>query len=91
MRCSSRDQADLPNAFGDFPKLWAASTTEFVPPYAPGVKPVEYLRAHWKHHELANFRPRDFAELSDVARAKLRPTQRRRRSSQPSGSKPNWQ
>jgi hypothetical protein len=36
-------------------------------------------RAHagWLH-ELANFCPKDFAELSAVARAKLRRTQRRK-------------
>ena len=51
---------------------------EFLPPYAPELNPVEYLWAHWKHHELANFCPKDFAELSTYARAKLRRTQRRK-------------
>ena len=51
---------------------------EFLPAYAPELNPVEYLWAHWKHHELANFCPKDFAELSAVARAKLRRTQRRK-------------
>src|SRR6185436_17690819 len=45
---------------------------EFLPPYAPELNPVEYLWAHWKHHELANFCPKDFAELTVYARAKLR-------------------
>lgn len=51
---------------------------EFLPPYAPELNPVEYLWSHWKHHELANFCPKDFAELSTYARAKLRRTQRRK-------------
>jgi transposase len=51
---------------------------EFLPPYAPELNAVEYLWAHWKHHELANFCPKDFAELSAQPRAKLRRTQRRR-------------
>jgi hypothetical protein len=33
----------------------AAIHLEFLPPYAPELNPVEYLWAHWKHHELANF------------------------------------
>ena len=51
---------------------------DFLPPYAPELNPVEYLWAHWKHHELANFCPKDFAELTVHARAKLRRTQRRK-------------
>jgi len=51
---------------------------ELLPPYAPELNPVEYLWAHWKHHELANFCPKDFAELSAHARAKLQRTQRRK-------------
>ena len=51
---------------------------EFLPPYAPELNPVEYLWAHWKQHELPNFCPKDFAELSAFARAKLRRTQRRK-------------
>jgi transposase len=50
---------------------------EFLPPYAPQLNPVEYLWAHWKQHEMPNFRPKDFAELSAFARAKLKSTQRR--------------
>ena len=51
---------------------------EFLPPYVPELNPVEYLWAHWKQHELPNFCPKDFAELSAFARAKLRRTQRRK-------------
>ena len=35
--------------------------------------------AHWKQHELANFCPKHFAELSRFARAKLRRWQHRPR------------
>lgn len=51
---------------------------EFLPPYAPELNPVEYLWAHWKQHEMPNFCPKDFAELSAFARAKLKRTQRRK-------------
>jgi hypothetical protein len=34
--------------------------------------------AHWKQHEMPNFCPKDFAELSAFARAKLKRTQRRK-------------
>ncbi len=51
---------------------------EFLPPYAPELNPVEYLWAHWKQHEMPNFCPKDFAELSTFARAKLRRTQNRK-------------
>ena len=49
-----------------------------MPPYAPELNPVEYLWAHWKQHEMPNFCPKDFAELSAFARAKLKRTQRRK-------------
>ena len=48
---------------------------EYLPPYAPELNPVEYLWAHWKHHELANFCPKDFAELGSLAFSKLLLTQ----------------
>lgn len=51
---------------------------EFLPAYAPELNPVEFLWAHWKHHELANFCPSDFHQLSVFARKKLRRTQRRK-------------
>jgi uncharacterized protein len=51
---------------------------EFLPPYAPELNPVEYLWAHWKQHQMPNFCPKDFAELSAFARAKLKRTQRRK-------------
>ncbi len=27
---------------------------EYLPPYAPELNPVEYIRAHCEHHELPN-------------------------------------
>lgn len=45
---------------------------ERLPAYAPELNPVEYLWAHWKQHEMANFCPTDFAELSHFARNRLR-------------------
>jgi hypothetical protein len=51
---------------------------EFLPPSAPELNPVAYLGAHWKQHEMANFCPKDFAELSAFARAKLNRTPRRK-------------
>jgi hypothetical protein len=51
---------------------------EFLPPYAPDLNPVEYLGAHWTQHEIANFCPKDFAELGAFARAKLNRTPRRK-------------
>lgn len=50
---------------------------ERLPAYAPELNPVEYLWAHWKQHELANFCPKHFGELSAFARNKLRRSQRR--------------
>jgi len=41
---------------------------EFLPAYAPELNPVEYLFAHCKGHELANFCPDDLWELSAMAR-----------------------
>jgi transposase len=74
-----RLQAHRSRLVGDFVDSQAgAIRLEFLPPYAPELNPVEYLWAHWKHHELANFCPKDFAELSTYARAKLRRTQRRK-------------
>ena len=50
---------------------------EQLPGYAPELNPVEFLWAHWKQHELANFCPKYFTELSDFARNKLRRSQHR--------------
>jgi transposase len=45
--------------------------------YAPELNPVEYIWGYWKHHELPNFCPRDFAQLSRQARTALRRMRRR--------------
>ena len=38
---------------------------------------VEYLWSHWKQHELPNFCPKSFGELSHYARKALRRMRRR--------------
>jgi transposase len=50
---------------------------EYLPAYAPELNPVEYVWGYWKHHELPNFCPRDFAQLSYHARRALRRMRRR--------------
>jgi transposase len=50
---------------------------EFLPAYAPELNPVEYLWGYWKQHEVANFCPKDFAQLSQYARQALRRMRRR--------------
>jgi transposase len=54
-------------------RLWL----EFLPAYAPELNPVEYLWGHWKQHELPNFCPEDYRELSYEARQALRRMRRR--------------
>jgi hypothetical protein len=41
------------------------------------LNPVEYLWSHWKQHELPNFCPKSFGELSHYARKALRRMRRR--------------
>ncbi len=36
--------------------------TEYLPPYAPELNPVEYIWAYWKQHELPNVCPKDYWE-----------------------------
>lgn len=50
---------------------------EYLPAYAPELNPVEYIWGHWKQHELPNFCPRDFAQLSHHARRALARMRRR--------------
>jgi transposase len=50
---------------------------EFLPAYAPELNPVEYLWSHWKQHELPNFCPASFGQLSQHARGALRRMRRR--------------
>ena len=48
-----------------------------LPAYAPELNPVEYVWGHLKKHALANFCPKDFAQLGTEARRALRRAQRR--------------
>ena len=50
---------------------------EWLPAYAPELNPVEYLWGHWKDHELPNFCPKSFDELSEQGRRALRRMRRR--------------
>lgn len=44
---------------------------ERLPAYAPELNPVEYIWGYWKKHELPNFCPKDFFQLSTHARRAL--------------------
>jgi transposase len=37
---------------------------ERLPAYAPELNPVEYIWSYWKKHELPNFCPKDYQQLS---------------------------
>jgi transposase len=50
---------------------------EQLPAYAPELNPLEYIWGYWQHHQLPNFCPRDFAQLSHHARRALRRMRRR--------------
>jgi transposase len=50
---------------------------ERLPAYAPELNPVEYIWGYWKQHELPNFCPKDFSQLSYEARCALRRMRRR--------------
>lgn len=52
---------------------------EYLPAYAPELNPVEYLWGHWKQHELPNFCPKTFAELSHYSVRALKRMRRRPR------------
>jgi hypothetical protein len=54
-------------------RLWV----EFLPGYAPELNPVEYLWSHWKQHELPNFCPQNFGQLSHYAHKTLRRMRKR--------------
>jgi hypothetical protein len=62
---------------------------EFLPAYAPELNPVEYLWGYWKQHELPNFCPKHFFELSHQAQQALRRMPVDRLSSLRSGNKLN--
>jgi len=50
---------------------------EYLPAYAPELNPVEYIWGYWKHHELPNFCPKTFTELSYHAIQALKRMRRR--------------
>jgi transposase len=50
---------------------------EFLPAYAPELNPVEYLWGYWKQHELPNFCPKTFSDLSLHAIRALKRMRRR--------------
>lgn len=54
-------------------RLWL----ERLPAYAPELNPVEYIWGYWKNHELPNFCPKDYAQLSRQARQALSRMRRR--------------
>ena len=54
-------------------RLWL----EYLPGYAPELNPVEYLWSHWKQHELPNFCPQTFGQLSFHTRRALQRMRRR--------------
>lgn len=56
-----------------------AIVLEYLPAYAPELNPVEYLWGYWKHHELPNFCPKTFTELSYHAVKALKRMRRRPR------------
>ena len=49
-----------------------------LPAYAPELNPTEYVWGYCTQHEIANFCPKDLAQLGQVARGRLRSMQRRR-------------
>ena len=51
---------------------------ERLPAYAPELNPVEYIWGYWKKHELPNFCPKDYAQLSHQARKTLSRMRRRK-------------
>lgn len=50
---------------------------ETLPAYAPELNPVEYLWGYWKQHELPNFCPKTFSDLSLHAVRALKRMRRR--------------
>ncbi|HEX6175615.1 MAG TPA: transposase [Candidatus Binatia bacterium] len=50
---------------------------EYLPAYAPELNPVEYIWGYWKHHELPNFCPKTFSDLSYHAIRVLKRMRRR--------------
>ena len=50
---------------------------EYLPAYAPELNPVEYIWGYCKQHELPNLCPKNFSQLSWVAKDALRRMRRR--------------
>ena len=71
----SQHKARLTQAFIDAQR--GRIVSEYLPTYAPELNPVEYIWGYWKKHELPNFCPRDFGQLSYQARRALRRMRRR--------------
>ena len=46
--------------------------TEYLPPYAPELNPVEYRWGYWKQHQLPDVCPKDHGDLDARARQALR-------------------
>ena len=57
----------------DHPQL----VTEFLPPYAPELNPVEYVRGYLKLNPLANLAFFDLEQLTTTARSQTRSLQRK--------------
>jgi transposase len=57
--------------------LNGAIQIERLPGYAPELNPVEYVWGYLKRHEVANLCVKDFAQLTDFARNRLKSMQRR--------------
>jgi len=74
-RAASPSQSCLVRAYVD--GLNGQIQVAFVPPEAPSLNPVEYLRAWLKHPGLAGVGPNDLSELHIVVRNKLRSVQKR--------------
>ena len=66
-------------------RLWV----EYLPAYAPELNPVEVLWSHWKQHELPNFCPTTFGQLSHCARVPSAACAADPPWSAPSGNRPN--
>lgn len=58
--------------------LDGAIQLERLPAYAPELNPVEYVWAHLKQHEIGNLCATHLAQVSDMARRRLKSMQRRR-------------
>lgn len=67
----------------------SAMVLEYLPAYGPELNPVEYLWGYSTHHELPNFCPKTFTELSNHAIKALKRMCRRPKLMLRSGNKRN--